>query len=62
MADFYRPVCWTAQYRGEPDIFMLQRPLKHGVTMQQAEAELTVIDQRLAKVYPRKLSEKESSS
>jgi putative ABC transport system permease protein len=53
-ADIYKPVVLD---RADPQhaqrYFMFQGRLKPGVTIQQAEAEFTLIAQRLAKVYPR---------
>jgi putative ABC transport system permease protein len=52
-ADLWKPI---ALDRADPEIsrryFMFQGRLKPGITMQQAEAELTVVARRLAKVYP----------
>lgn len=53
-ADVYLPIVLD---RADPQqanrYFMFQARLKPGVTNEQAEAELTLIAQRLAKVYPR---------
>ena len=54
-ADVYIPEKLTYDARGsagsQPDWFVLGR-LRPGVSIQQAEADLTVIAQRLAKIYP----------
>jgi putative ABC transport system permease protein len=53
-ADVYKPVILD---RADPMLadryFMFQARLKPGVTIQQAEAEFTLITKRLADVYPR---------
>jgi putative ABC transport system permease protein len=58
-ADLYRPVILD---RADPEMsqryFMLQARLKPGVTLEQAEAEISLIAQRMAKVYPRNYPEK----
>jgi putative ABC transport system permease protein len=52
-ADLWRPVTLN---RGDPQLrrryFMFQARLKPGVTTRQAEADVSVIAQRLAQVYP----------
>ena len=58
-ADLWRPVTLD---RADPEMsqryFMLQARLKPGVTLEQAEAEIALVAQRLAKVYPRNYPEK----
>jgi putative ABC transport system permease protein len=57
-ADVYFPVILD---RADPKVneqyFLLQAKLKPGVTLSKAEAELTLIAQRLAKIYPRNYPE-----
>jgi putative ABC transport system permease protein len=53
-ADIYKPVIVDrANEQLANSYFMFQAKLKPGVSILQAEAELTVLAQRLAKVYPR---------
>jgi len=53
-ADLYKPVVLDrADARIAENYFMFQAKLKPGINISQAEAELTVLAQRLAKVYPR---------
>jgi putative ABC transport system permease protein len=58
-ADLYRPVVLN---RGDPQLaqryFILQGRLKPGVTLQQAEAEIGIVAQRVAKTYPKSYPEK----
>lgn len=52
-ADVYRPIVLDrADKELAQQYFMFQARLKPGVTLQQAEAELSLIAQRLAKIYP----------
>ena len=52
-ADLYRPVVLDrADPAGPQRFFMLQARLKPGVTLAQAEAEIAVVAQRMAKLYP----------
>ncbi|HEY1110833.1 MAG TPA: ABC transporter permease [Opitutaceae bacterium] len=52
-ADVYRPIVLDrADKELAQQYFMFQARLKPGVTLQKAEAELSLIAQRLAKVYP----------
>jgi predicted permease len=58
-ADLYKPVVLD---RADPELsqrfFLLQGRLKPGVTLAEAEAEIGLIAERLAKVYPRNYPEK----
>ncbi len=58
-ADLYRPVVLN---RGDPQLaqryFILQGRLKPGVTLEQAEAEIGMVAQRVAKTYPKSYPEK----
>lgn len=58
-AAVYRPIVLDrADAVGAERFYMFQARLKQGVTLEQAEAEMTVIFQRLQKVYPRNYPEK----
>ncbi|MDO8539336.1 MAG: ABC transporter permease [Opitutaceae bacterium] len=53
-SDIYKPIVLDrANAEMADEYFMFQAKLKRGVTIEQAEAELTLLAQRLAKVYPR---------
>jgi putative ABC transport system permease protein len=58
-AEIYKPVVLD---RANPEqsqrYFRFQASLKPGVSMQQAESEVTVVAQRLAKIYPREYPDK----
>jgi len=58
-ADLYRPVRLD---RADPEqsqrFFLFQARLKPGVTLRQAEAEIAVVAQRVAKTYPRQYPER----
>jgi putative ABC transport system permease protein len=58
-ADLYMPIVLDrADAKNAERYYMFQARLKKGVTLQQAEADLGVITQRLAKLYPRNYPEK----
>ena len=58
-ADLYKPIVLDrADPEGSERYFMFQGRLKPGVTLEQFEAEVSVIAQRIAKVYPRNYPEK----
>jgi predicted permease len=58
-ADLWRPVILSrADQELAQRYFMFQAKLKPGVTPKQAEAEVNIVAQRLAKVYPRNYPEK----
>ncbi|HYC72785.1 MAG TPA: ABC transporter permease [Opitutaceae bacterium] len=58
-ADIYKPVVLDrADPRAADRFYMFQARLKPGVTLEQAQADLAVIFERLRKVYPRIYPEK----
>jgi putative ABC transport system permease protein len=58
-ADLYMPIVLDrADAKNAERYYMFQARLKKGVTLEQAEADIGVIAQRLAKVYPRNYPQK----
>src|SRR5437867_6766187 len=58
-ADLWKPIALDrADPEGSRRYFMFQARLKPGVSLQQAEADISVIAQRLARVYPQNYPKK----